>query len=231
MSLQKSYFQRREVLQNWLSSATNSALREKCESALSLSDHAIQTFASLGDTLKEEEEAYTSYYDTIKESIDKRTKNYQMETDKLTKLLETETDEQSRDGIILQVKTLRISGIGIQSSIDLLKFDIQHRNVYWRSVDKMEEMLAKEIFAPNWKDFSMDAAMKVLEFIIGLTPAGPIVDASTKIGDLFTRNEKRHNTTDEHLNYLDDYCNSIIRWCAALENIRKRFHELINSYS
>ena len=232
MDLQKSYLKRRDVLQNWLSNATNLVLKEKCDLALSLTDHAMETFVSIKDVIKLEQDGYQKYFDTIMDSIKTRSTAHRNEVDKIRKLLETETDELGRDNHINLLRSLNITAIGIQSSIDLLRFDERHRNIYWRSIENMEETLANKIFAPEWKEFSIDAVMKAFEFGIGLIPViGTIADATSKIADLITRTDTRHNTADEHLNYLDDYCNAVMRWCSTMENIKKKFQELTNSYS
>jgi hypothetical protein len=213
-----SYEKRLKQLQSWRTAAKNAALVEKYDRAIALTERAAETYLRLLDAAEAEQKAYLTYSDAQVASILGSMRSLEQEAKTLEAKIKSERDDSKRAVLNLDARHLELARMTVQIRSDtfLLNTALRHQKV--DKVPAMQNALFDSVFKPDQKEFSKDAAIKAVEFAIGVFPGvGTVYDGTKKLWELSRRDKVKGRQADEHLTYLDDYCVSVARWCVAGE--------------
>jgi hypothetical protein len=211
------YENRLKQLQTWHQTTKNTALIGMYERAISLTNQAAENFIKLSDAVCTEGKAYSSFHDEQITSIVESIQKIVLEKKALDEKFIIESDERERSILNNDMKFNDIARITVQMRCDNFLNNYIFRSQRRNKISCLLKALESSIFLPDEKTFSKGDAINAIEFAVGLVPiAGPTYDAMKKILEHSQQDKAKGLQADSHLNYLDDYCDSVVRWCGRV---------------
>lgn len=211
----KIYLNRLDEFRRTRDSTQSFTLRHFYSHAISLSEESMWI---LSDLVEYGTQAHLDNKEKIDFMLDHKKRELEdigLKLEKAKHELDTSPDELSK---LASLNTIRM--ISIRLDLDASNIAIatlaSQAHIRIKTVPELGRQLFENIYLPNQDSFNFEALVSGINFAIGAVPVlGTIYSGLLTIHGIKASREKRFETADKHMTYLEEYCQSLKLWNTA----------------